>query len=78
MNVLDTAMWLCTPYLKTDYKDRLSAPLQCSREEYNIFLISCQGGKLSRLKRQFFNKRQKMSLKRRKNEKRIKGISQTL
>lgn len=35
-------MWLCTPYLKTDYKDRLSAPLQCSRKEYNIFLISCQ------------------------------------
>ena len=35
MNGLVTAMLLCNPYFKTDYKDRLSAPLKCSRVNFN-------------------------------------------
>ena len=43
MNVLVTAMWLCNPYFKTDYKDRLSAPLKCSQHNFNAFLKQSQG-----------------------------------
>lgn len=43
MNVLVTAMWLCNPYFKTDYKDRLSAPLKCSQGNFTKFKTKCQG-----------------------------------
>lgn len=43
MNVLVTAMLLCNPYFKTDYKDRLSAPLKCSQGNFTKFKTKCQG-----------------------------------
>lgn len=43
MNVLVTAMLLCNPYFKTDYKDRLSVPLKCSQHNFNAFLKQSQG-----------------------------------
>lgn len=43
MNVLVTAMLLCNPYFKTDYKDRLSATLKCSQHNFNAFLKQSQG-----------------------------------